>query len=245
MNFSENFCRRGIHSKRHVILLDFSDTGLPTVIHNRGWGSLCGIPVTCPSVIIQEFYFNMHKIDTSVSHFFSRARGMCIVVTTKIVSKVLDVLRVVHPEYPSCEHLRTVSKDELSSRFCETPSFWGNCQNTPRLGFVKGPTFLNMVMTFFLHPLSHYNSITVPRARFLLSLLKDISINFPSHFILSLIDVYGDTVTRNKLIFPSAITLILCHFSVSYPESPHFFVIGAIDVTTVRRSATQLRSWQP
>ena len=89
---------------------------------------------------------------------------MRIVVTTEIVSKVLDVLRVVHPEYPSCEHLRTVSKDELSSRFYETPSFWGNCQNTPCLGFAKGLTFLNMVMTFVLHPLSHYKFITELRA---------------------------------------------------------------------------------
>jgi len=35
-------------------------------------------------------------------------------------------------------------------------------------------------MTFIFHPLSHCNSITEPRAQFLLSLLEDISINFPS-----------------------------------------------------------------
>ena len=62
-----------------------------------------------------------------------------------------------------------------------------------------------MVMTFIFHPLSHYNSITEPRARFLLSFLKELSIDFLSHFILSLINVYRDTVTRDKLIFPSAI----------------------------------------
>ena len=78
-----------------------------------------------------------------------------------------------------------------------------------------------MVMTFVLHPLSHYNFITEPRARFLLSLLEDLSIDFPSHFILSLIDVYRDTATRDKLIFLSAIMRILCNFSVSYLESHH------------------------
>ena len=57
-----------------------------------------------------------------------------------------------------------------------------------------------MLMTFVLHPLSHYNSITEPRAQFLLSLLEDISIDFPSHFILSPIDVYRDTTTCDKLI---------------------------------------------
>ena len=62
-----------------------------------------------------------------------------------------------------------------------------------------------MVMTFVLHPLSHYNFITEPRAWFLQSLLKDLSIDFPFHFITSIIDVYKDMVTRDKLIFPSAI----------------------------------------
>ena len=72
-------------------------------------------------------------------------------------------------------------------------------------------------MTFVLHPLSHYNSITEPRAQFLLSLLKHLTIDFPSHFILSIIDVYKDMATHNKLIFPSAITRILCHFFVPFP----------------------------
>ena len=102
-----------------------------------------------------------------------------------------------------------------------------------------------MVMTFILHPLSHYNSIAEPHAQFLLSLLEDISINFPSHFILSLIDVYRNTVTRDKLIFTSAITRIPRHFSVSFPESPHFLVMCAIDATTIRRSEAQLRSRRP
>ena len=93
-----------------------------------------------------------------------------------------------------------------------------------------------MVMTFVLRPLSHYNSITEHHAQFLLSLLEHISIDFPSHFILSLIDVYKDTTTRDKHIFPSAITQLLRHFFVSYPESPHLTFMCAIDVATVKRS---------
>ena len=61
-HFSENFSKRGIHSERHVILLDFSSTTLTIIIHSRGWESLCKIPVSCPSMIIQEFYFNMHSL---------------------------------------------------------------------------------------------------------------------------------------------------------------------------------------
>ena len=102
-----------------------------------------------------------------------------------------------------------------------------------------------MAMTFIRHPLSYYNSITEPRAQFLLSLLEYISINFPSHFILSLTDVYRDIVTYDKLIFPSAITRILHHFSISFPASPHLSVMGAIDAAIVQQSKAQLRLRQP
>ena len=57
--FLENFSRQGIHSERQVILSDFTDTDLPSVIHSRGWESLCEVPVICPLVLIQEFYSNI------------------------------------------------------------------------------------------------------------------------------------------------------------------------------------------
>ena len=186
----------------------------------------------------------MHGFDYSIPQFFTRVRGIRIVVTPDLISEVLHIPRVAHLDYPGYNRPRTVSKDELSSLFCEIPSSQGERQNTPCSGFAKGPRFLNMVMTFILHPLSHYNTITKPRARFLLSLLKDISIDFPSHFILSFIDVYRDTATCDKLIFPSAITRIIHHFSVPRPVSNHFFVIGAIDVATIRQSEAQLRPRQ-
>ena len=97
-------------------------------------------------------------------------------------------------------------------------------------------------MTSVLHPLSHYNSIIEPRAQFLLSLLEHFTIDFPSHFILSLIDVYRDTTTHDKLIFPSAITQILCHFSVPFPSSDHFSIMCVIDYVTVKRSEAQFKS---
>ena len=102
-----------------------------------------------------------------------------------------------------------------------------------------------MVMTFVLHPLSHCQSITEPHARFLLSLIEDLTIDFPSYFILFLINVYKDMATCDKLIFPSAITRIICHASVSYPKSAHFTIMGAISAAFVRWSEAQLRLKQP
>ena len=93
---------------------------------------------------------------------------------------------------------------------------------------------MNMVMTFVSHPLSHYNSIIEPRARFLVSLFEHLTIDFPSYFILSILDVYRNMATRDKLIFPSAITRILRHFSV----------MCAVDYATVKCSKAQFRSQQ-
>ena len=102
-----------------------------------------------------------------------------------------------------------------------------------------------MVMTFVLHPLSHYDTITEPRTQFFLSLIEGLIIDFPSHFILSLIDVFRDTMTRDKLIFPFSIMRLLHHFSVSYLESSHFSFICAIDIAIVKWSFAQLHSSQP
>ena len=102
----------------------------------------------------------MHGFDYSVPLFVTRVRGTRIVVTLEIVFDVLCVLKVEHPNYPSYEHMRTVSEDKLISAFCKRPSDWGDRQFTPCSTFAKGLRFMNIVMTFVLHPLSHYTSIT-------------------------------------------------------------------------------------
>ena len=99
--FSENFSKRGIHSKHQVILSDFADTDLPSVIHSRGWESLCNVLVTCPLVLIHEFYSNMHGIDRSVPLFFTRVRGTHIPVTPQLVADVLYVPRIEFLDYRS------------------------------------------------------------------------------------------------------------------------------------------------
>ena len=124
--------------------------------------------------------------------------------------------------------------------FCERLSSWGERLFTPCRPFAKSPRFMNMVMTFVLHPLSHYNSIKESRARFLLLLLEHLTIDFPSHFILSIIDVHLDSASCDKLIFSSAITRFLRHFSVPFPSFDHFTVTCAIDYATVKRSEAQL-----
>ena len=64
----------------------------------------------------------MHGFDYFIPHFIIRIRGTRIVVTLDLISKVLHILRVEFADYPDCRRLKTVSKDELTSLFCETPS---------------------------------------------------------------------------------------------------------------------------
>ena len=183
----------------------------------------------------------MHRINRYVPLFFTHIQGTRIPITPQLVADVLRVPRIEFPDYPSCEHLRTVSRDELLSTFCECPTAWGERLFTPCRPFAKGPRFMNMVMTFVLHPLSHFNSIIEPRARFLLSFLEHLTIDFPSHFIHFIIDVHLDSTSHDKLIFPSTITRILRHFSVPFPSSDHFTVMCSINYATVKRSEAHFR----
>ena len=66
----------------------------------------------------------MHEIDRSIPLFFTRVRGTRVrgTVTLQLVANVLRIPRIEFPDYPSCERLWTVSKDELKSAFCERPS---------------------------------------------------------------------------------------------------------------------------
>ena len=78
----------------------------------------------------------------------------------------------------------------------------------------------------------------------MLSLLEHLTLDFPSHFILSILDVYRDLASRDKLIFLSAITRILHHFSIPFPVSDHFSFMCVIDYATIKRSEAQFRSRQ-
>ena len=171
-------------------------------------------------MFIQEFYSNIHVIDISIFRFTMVFWGTRIVVTSKLIFEVLCVPRVAH--------------------FYEKAKVRGDTLNFSTNEFAKGPRILNMVMAFVLTSRSHYNIITEPHARFLFSLLENLSIDFPSHMIVSMIDIYWDTTTHDQVIFPSAITRIPTHLHISIPSSPLFYSISAISKESTWRSDAQL-----
>ena len=97
-----------------------------------------------------------------------------------------------------------------------------------------------MGITFVLMPWSHHNSIIEPHAHFLFSLLEGLSIDFPSHMIVSILNIYQDTTKRDKLIFPSAITRILTHAHVPIPFSPLYPMMRAISKESLVKNIAQL-----
>ena len=119
--------------------------------------------------------------------------------TPKLIFEVLHILRVAHLDYPSHHCLCFLSQDELATHFCETAKVWGGLQNFTTTDFAKGPQIFIMVMICVLTPWSHYNIITEPCAHFLFSRLEGLSIEFLSHMIVSIIDIYQDTTTRDKI----------------------------------------------
>ena len=54
--------------------------------------------------------------------------------------------------------------------------------------------------------------------------------------IVSMIDIYRDTTTRDKLIFPLTITRSLTHLHFTIPSSPLFYAMGANSKESISRS---------
>ena len=79
--FSENFSTLGIHMECQVVLSDFADTDLPSVIHS-GDGSHCvmsqshvlsclsrSFTLTCTGLIVQYLFFSLvFEVRASLSH---------------------------------------------------------------------------------------------------------------------------------------------------------------------------------
>ena len=62
--------------------------------------------------------------------------------------------------------------------------------------------------------------------------------DIPSHMSLSMLDMFHDTTSHDKLIFPSFITRILLHAHVSILSSSHFYVMSVIRKESLVRSSS-------
>ena len=141
-DFSENFSTRGVYLECQVILSDYFDSNLPTVIHSRGWESLCDVSITCPFVLIQEFYSNMYGFDYSVPLFVTRVRGMRVVFTPDIVSDVFHIPKVAYLDYLVVSALGLCPKMSLYLLFVSVPLIGVIISSLLVRPFLKGLSFL-------------------------------------------------------------------------------------------------------
>ena len=102
----------------------------------------------------------------------------------------------------------TVSKQEMIFAFSECDAVWGDHQFTPCSTFTKGPRFMNMVMTFILHPLSHYDSITEPLLNFCFPFLS-ISLQIFLHILFFLLQM---CIRIRRPVISSSSLQLSCRF---------------------------------
>ena len=164
-------------------------------------------------------------------------RGTHIAVTPNFIFAVLHVPRVAHPNYPSHTHLHTIFRDKLALLFNEMAMVWGDTLNlSTQLSLLKIQGSLIWWWSLFSH---HSHTITPSLSLMLVSFFLSWKIFlyiFPSHMIVSMIDIYRDTATRDKLIFPLTITRSLTHLHFTIPSSPLFYAMGANSKESISRS---------
>ena len=110
--------------------------------------------VTCSCIFIHTYLHFFRFLYTAVIGTF-----LTLFLSLSLFLALVCSMAPKRKSTPSQNPLRS----RASSSSNPTPSSWGDHQNTPCSGFAKVPRFLNMVMTFILHPLSHYNTITETR----------------------------------------------------------------------------------
>ena len=96
------------------------------------------------------------------------------------------------------------------------------------------------MMTFVLTPRSNYNTIIEPRDCFLLSLMENLSIDFSSHMIVSIIDCF-----KTQLHMISSSFLWLSHASSHTCTSPFLPLLSSMSWLPLARSLSGgvQRSW--
>ena len=106
-DFFENYQAHGVHPERQVTLPDLPTLYYP-ISFELGDGNLF-VRNSCsaPSCLFRSFTLT-----------YMASIPPCLSLLCNL--EVLHVPRVVHPDYPSCDRLWTVSRDELISHFCET-----------------------------------------------------------------------------------------------------------------------------
>lgn len=235
---------RGISCERPIDLSSLSHTSVATEIERRGWVSICydGDPIRIPNSCIPEFYSNFVDINFKKNEFDVFFRKNKYHISPDVIATAFKLPRVSNPTYPFSPN-STPSDNEMISYFCGMPMEWGSTKTITTKCFTPESRLYNLIMCFNLLPLSHRNTVTKERAKFLYAFMKKVSIDLPSVLYKSLIEMHECEDKMTKLIHPCLITRLFTYLNIKIPSTIPQFPLSAkpINDHSMKRMSGQLK----
>ena len=186
---------------------------------SRGWIAMChkdqptGIPNSC----IPEFYSNFINIQAEKNEFDFFFRNKIYHISPDVVSTALQLLRVSEAGYPFAP-TTDPTDDTIMSYFSEKTMAWGSSSKCGSQSFTAKTRVFNLIMSFNILPLSHWNTLSKSRARFLYAFMKGVSIDLPSVICREMIEMHHCKDTASLLNYPCLITRLFTYLKITLPS---------------------------
>lgn len=150
---------------------------LDATFTSRGWEPLLVELTPHPSLLVQEFYTDIHDVSRSTFKVF--LRGKMIKITPDVISSLVHTPRVVHPLFPYLS-VDTLSTDSLIRSVVFNTPLGGGSRAICTGSLPTNRQILLRIVCTNLWPMSHIFSLPIENVRFLYALLHGDSIELPS-----------------------------------------------------------------
>ena len=128
--------------------------------------------------------------------------------------------------------------DDIMSYLTGTSIQWGTDSRITSHKLTKIHYLFFRISCHSNWPISHLHIIPIERCAFLYALVIDAPMNFPYHFIRSLVEVHRSSSSAHALFFPVFIHQILLHLGLAeFPASEPVHIIVPIGATFLRQRA--------
>uniref|UniRef100_A0A2N9ERH9 Putative plant transposon protein domain-containing protein n=1 Tax=Fagus sylvatica TaxID=28930 RepID=A0A2N9ERH9_FAGSY len=108
--------------------------------------------------------------------------------------------------------------DTIMSYFSEETIAWGSSSKCGSQSFTAKTRVFNLIMSFNILPLSHWNTLSKSRARFLYAFMKGVSIDLPSVICREMIEMHHCKDTASLLNYPCLITRLFTYLEITLPS---------------------------
>jgi hypothetical protein len=179
-----------------------------------------GHPTSIPNSCILEFYSNFINIDANKNEFdvYFRKKKKMYYICPDVVATAFMLPRVFEPRY-SLNPNSTPTDDAMISHFCGKTMAWDSSNKAGTHYYTCETRAYNLIMCFNLLPLSHRNTISKVRVKFLYAFMTGVSIDLPSVICNSLIEMHQCQDKTSHLIHPSPITRLHTYLKITIPST--------------------------